>query len=673
MFINKLNPNFNFNNIDKDYIILKVVNKDESSKYPYGEIILNKFQKETGCRLVSSVNKNRGKPCLYLLLDKKSYEFNKIRSFFDNKFSLIQVSSESVDCDILCQLFINIFNGYEYKKFENITGRLFLVIKKDDKKEIIVCLEIYVDENLLLHLNTVTFSLMNSFNIKNSKGNYRWQFIQKGQTMSRIEHCNDNIDKNIYVQKGFKDTKQLINFLGFKTDDSEDTYLKSKIGKLSEVLSVINFEFKDYVNFKFEKSNMEMYRKTNTDSYWRKECKFNDLISEINLYGLNIVNKINCDTSLFCEYLDFKKIKYEFSNDLKKDKFNVIIIHDKDYYKINKVTDEHKIYKEYIVSHITLENSIKKIIKQIDKKGKVKWKGTAFADVILKELIIKKDLLLNKKITILNTDSLGIDDYFIFANYNKEKDLIGFVKFNNESLEYFDQFSEKAECYEDIIDYLYDNDKDIIVFYKDNILAIQDTELYPMLNLEKCYEFFINGYGLNILFKKSFIVKHLNIIADEYKTKKTANKKIIIEKYKELFEEYKDDDNNISYIDFCDENDIEKDNKVILSIFNDCKKLCYNNYRNREVVDYLYSELVGINYFEKNDEKYYWVGILTTENFTAIDKAPIIRRVKVLQGEDIFIEKIAPLLKVEFVKWAEQTVYPFPLKYLREAFEYFED
>ena len=260
MFINKLNPNFNFNNIDKDYIILKVVNKDESSKYPYGEIILNKFQKETGCRLVSSVNKNRGKPCLYLLLDKKSYEFNKIRSFFDNKFSLIQVSSESVDCDILCQLFINIFNGYEYKKFENITGRLFLVIKKDDKKEIIVCLEIYVDENLLLHLNTVTFSLMNSFNIKNSKGNYRWQFIQKGQTMSRIEHCNDNIDKNIYVQKGFKDTKQLINFLGFKTDDSEDTYLKSKIGKLSEVLSVINFEFKDYVNFKFEKSNMENHK-----------------------------------------------------------------------------------------------------------------------------------------------------------------------------------------------------------------------------------------------------------------------------------------------------------------------------------------------------------------------------------------------------------------------------
>lgn len=664
MYINKLKPTINYNNISNNFKILSITDK-KNNKYPPSNLFLENFQEKTGCRLVSSVNKRIYGPALYLLIDKKTYNYDKVLDFIGIGYTIQELNViENIHPAVLSQLFINIFNGYEYKKFTNITGRLFLPVIMDEKKKIIICLEISVDNNMFLNLDVVTFSLMNEYNIKNKKGNIRWQYNVMGETMNRVKHHDKN-DGTIYVEKGYGDKKQALKFLGLINDDSKHSYNKSKLGILSKVFHVIEKEFSDYISFSFEEKYMNSIVNAEKDFLWIKDVKeMENIYNEINRCELNIVNKINQDITLFCEYLNSINIKYEISENLCKEKYNVIIIHDEDYYSKNELLDEHSVYRDCVVSHMTYENSLTDIKKKTN-NDKETWSGTSCVDVILKELIIKYDLLIRKRISILDLKALGLEDPIIFAMYDNENG-ISFLEFNEETLLYYNDESSKALLYENVMDYLEKNTKDIVVIYKDNIIAISTDNIYPIIDIKKAYTFFGENYGKRVLFKKSTIVKHMKKVSESFKKDKLELK----EKYENLYDIYKEDDTDVSYFDFCEEESISKNDSVIVSMFTETNKMCAEFYRNKEFVNYIYPELVGIKYFEENNDKYYWVGIFTGEKYQSIDKASIIRKVKVIEGEDFFINIVAPLLEVQFVKWADQTVYPFPVKYLREAIEY---
>lgn len=98
--------------------------------------------------------------------------------------------------------------------------------------------------------------------------------------------------------------------------------------------------------------------------------------------------------------------------------------------------------------------------------------------------------------------------------------------------------------------------------------------------------------------------------------------------------------------------------------------LCDKCVRNDNIAKLLYDELQGIKYFEKDNQKYYYIGKFKSSAAINFARIPRIRTFTIIQGEDFFLDILKPLYLVEFVKWGGNPVVPFPVKYLDEMIIY---
>lgn len=71
------------------------------------------------------------------------------------------------------------------------------------------------------------------------------------------------------------------------------------------------------------------------------------------------------------------------------------------------------------------------------------------------------------------------------------------------------------------------------------------------------------------------------------------------------------------------------------------------------------------SYFE-NWVMHYYVGTIGSGIRTTIPKASVVRKIIGIDDSPLFFEQLIPLMNVDFVKFGDLTVVPFPFKYLRE-------
>lgn len=88
--------------------------------------------------------------------------------------------------------------------------------------------------------------------------------------------------------------------------------------------------------------------------------------------------------------------------------------------------------------------------------------------------------------------------------------------------------------------------------------------------------------------------------------------------------------------------------------------------RGKEKRKELFSSIVDIKLFEKDDCKYYFSGIIGEGMRTNVNTAANIRKIEGYKNSKVRFDDILQLMSVTFVRNGQLTVLPFPFKYLRE-------
>ena len=169
------------------------------------------------------------------------------------------------------------------------------------------------------------------------------------------------------------------------------------------------------------------------------------------------------------------------SKDIKSGVYNIIYLHHKDYYEQHKYNDPYKNFPDNeVIQHITIEDCADKIID--DKK--------VIYNTILKELLIKDDIVNKGMISLDDWQSFGFKSDYVFG---KEKDGVHYfitVKTDG-SFELCNKINNLNKFGNPILDkcsdYLTVNkgkEKTVVADSNGNIIVISRTQTFTLPNKE---------------------------------------------------------------------------------------------------------------------------------------------------------------------------------------------
>ena len=227
-----------------------------------------------------------------------------------------------------------------------------------------------------------------------------------------------------------------------------------------------------------------MFEVVKTIGVERDKLFMNYALDEIKRMEINLVNVV--DGAEYEEEFDTLTDKIQesigvcdinTSKKIEKDKANIVLIHNKEYYEQLEYPDPHKNFeRSTLVQCVTVEDSAEKIIND----------NEAIINTIIKEVVIKNDILNKKDISLDNWASYGFTCDWIFG---KEKDGKHYfiVIHPNGSFELYNKLDDFSSFDIDILnecsDYLTDNkgkEKTIIASTDGNINVITRTNRYPL-------------------------------------------------------------------------------------------------------------------------------------------------------------------------------------------------
>lgn len=341
----------------------------------------------------------------FMLFDKNQITADELHEILNQEYNQPQVDvyhqksfNEDYQQRTLFRLLMNgLHNNYSKAvMYNNLTGRLYYFNKKWRYKtsdmDRIWCLNISFNED-----NTIT-AVVETY--MSSKDNYY--------------HNNDI--KLVFDEKTSQLRKQT------KVDKQQIVYVKQSLGWNSKVRALDfsdknRYETSKYgVMYQFKNDMEEGYPRLvvfNWTEYDAEDITMNDreiqavegrnYKDRYNCKGLNIINTLGDEGKTLLSQikgeLTSRGINFVVSNEVKSDKFNFVLIKDKDAYADGE--DPYKKTKGYHVQHITDRELTKEAM-----------------NVILSEAIIKDDI--NKsQISIADWTSYGFSDDIYFAKRDK--------------------------------------------------------------------------------------------------------------------------------------------------------------------------------------------------------------------------------------------------------------
>lgn len=678
---NKLMLTIDFEKLNEKYDIFKITTSD---KYiSEGSYILDMPSLKLKSIFYSGNSKD-----LYLLANKYDNLFQTIKDYISiqpngDKLSIEKISlkNEKYPYYIAGNLFLNSLNNgnSDEFKFNNLTGKLYcfnsnknFIEKRKDQQgnqyiSRITALQIKIDYNMCLCLNVKTFTNYRLKGLINfSKSHKNWNNYPK-YTLSKpynflkrvMPNEKDNtihIDiKDTFIPRQIKNDKKSIPFFKF---DSLSQFFQSKIGMLYKAIDLFNKNYSDIIKIDFQTINDYISLEPKSNGTQLKELT-NNVYNQVSSTGVRIIDCIQDETSKLIVDNLATKLKDDYKiKDLKvikkpsKNKLNLKLVHESNYYKDSSQNDPYSNDKNYITQHITDEscNTINDAI----------LKNT------LKELIIKKDLIQNK-ISLIDWSKynyqkdwiFGLKDdvsfYFIIVHPN------GFFDFKVMENDLFsmNEYQKYINCFNDtsIEGIIVNPNNDINCIKNTNQFTIPEFEeiynkLYELTdnsNIETCKLLeYIKEFENNPKFKnlKTTQIDNLNL----FKTELQDNNTISCNRLRNLKSKL-----GKTFIGFIED-----------KIYNDYNIVLVNHLREKANRDMLLSSETDIKYFELNGKQYYFVGYTGTGMNNKLTTSCCIREISALDNGEIFFKELLPLMDVLFVQYGQLTVTPFPFKYLRE-------
>lgn len=670
MLTNKLNIEFNLEEIVKDYDIYKVV---KGNKDLYKSNILDSIRYDFKAEAVQWAFGDRA----LLLFKKDSIKEREFKHQIMEEYNDVIIDKFDINEDnpddfffkekrVLAQLMFNSMHNTENERFKynNLTGRLLYraPFKENYENSIYISfVEIFLNAGFYLSLNVVTYQ-------KNNHGDYLFD-EKTGYFRKKLKKDKD-FKGDTYLKKSMKDHHKTISALSIK---SISLFENTKMGILARFLKDVQDNLSKYLTITL--ANETAFNEFEYTKDKDKHQKYGNLFKQrpIAIIDENhserskeIVEELKND--LFTDY-GITDIK----NSLTKDAYNIQIVYDKEYYEKNKINDPYKEkHDNYIIQHLIEEN----IPTDYNARRNI-------INTIIKELIIKSDVL-NNHISIYdwNSFSNGLDWYFVSAERIKSED-----KKNPKFKYYRLHILPNGDIAFDENNSMNINDKSSMDWQIIDQHYINDVSYKAGNSIEGLFYTDINNIQ-TILLTEENIIPNVKALSEALR-KTDKNNEINIEILNIALDAF-----NIEYPEYSESTAIWKEeinkhvgiisNKDLLNIipikskqgklFNTYLKDGYDIWMHGEYRSKKNEEIYNL-YAMKNIK--YWDDIdsynIKSNKYSVFPDSlkneysklfPVRKIVSTINEPNI--KSIIPLLAVDFIREGQYTVLPFPFKYLRE-------
>lgn len=467
-FTNELTITCDYSSIDKEYDIFQI---RSSGKYiKRGSKVL-----DLGLNGLKSIAFDDGASA-FVLFNKKSVRTSELQEIVEDDLMVKKLDASDLKPYILARLFLLALGSSDYEdySFSNLTGKLYLFksewISRNRKsfKALNIDIKSTNNETSKITCSACTFSSIKLFKSPKILETYpRYVFSVRG-TLKRVFEKTDES----YIKKGHSSKKAEVPFISFlKTD--------KKLCKSFLVLSTIEKLNRLFGNqIKLELKEREIVKKLDS----KKDSEFFEKIVEL-LIGKTIYltnmdeaqeDRISFDLLVERTQELLPLTNVIVSDCVKAKEMNIVLIHNQEYYKDNDLPDPYSSFdRSTPIQCVTLEDAC-------NKDSEVIYK------TIIKELLIKNEIINGRKFTIDDWSSYGYtqpwifgimsnnDSYFMKIMPNGEFKLIKknglFTSFKEETYTSLEQLLMNANG----------DDKMVVLDEKGSINLIVDSGLIPL-------------------------------------------------------------------------------------------------------------------------------------------------------------------------------------------------
>ncbi len=467
---NQLNVSFNYKQIDNEFDFYLI---STTEKYiPFGAKCLD-F--ESG--KIDSLAFENAKSVYIMLKKDKFSKMDLVKRLDNEKLSIKRINALNISKYILFRLFLFSLNNFntDNLSFNNLTGKFYIFkpewMKKN--KSSFTAVNINVDSDMNIILEAATFAKYSLFT-KNKKLNEYPKYVFSNKNCS-LKRVFDNISDEVYIKKGIYNKKAEIPFFTMNKEDIKN----NKAYYLYYALYLLKNKYSNLIDFSL--NEIDVVKSINVE---KDKMFMNYALLEIGKMNINLANFVN--GTEYKEEFDSLVIKIQekisaksiiTSNEVEKDKTNILLIHNKDYYEQLDYSDPYKNFeRSSVIQCVAVEDSAEKIIDD----------NEAIINTIIKEIVIKNDILNKKVISLDDWNGYGFTCDWIFG---KEKDGKHYfmVIHPNGSFEFYNKLNDFSSFGLDILnecsDYLTDNKgngKTIIATTEGNINIITRTNKFPL-------------------------------------------------------------------------------------------------------------------------------------------------------------------------------------------------
>ena len=470
---NRLLVDFNHKAINAEYDFYQIITTDKYINN--GSYVIDKPLVQLRAESVAFDN---GRSLFVMFKKGMITRYELAEAIEDEKLSLKQLQSFEIKEYILFRLFLFSLNNFTFEenKFNNVTGRLYITnpVWIPKNRNTFKALSITVDQTMCIIAEATTFTKLALFPNKKSLLNYpKYDFSNKNNALKRVLHSET---EEVYVRKSLFGDKAEIPFFEFSTK-------KIKHNKVFFIYSALDFlkkKFDGLLSFEFETIGIIKTLGRSRDD------KIDDLVKDVvSFKSINLVNWSNSSEyddqfeDIVKLFADGKIAPITNKNCIEKGIYNVVYLHHKEYYEQHNFNDPYSnLPPNEVIQHITVEDSANKIIND----------SKAIYNTVLKELLIKDDIINRKKISLDNWPSFGFENDYIFG---KEKDGIHyFIQVKKDgSFELVNRVNNLSSSGNKLIDkcsnYLTDNkgkEKTVIADSEGNVIVISRTPMFTLPN-----------------------------------------------------------------------------------------------------------------------------------------------------------------------------------------------
>lgn len=679
---NKVKLDLHYNNIIRDYDVYKVYQEHKGDDEKERTVRKSSMDKigDKFSPVISVIYKSGG--IAYILVEKGTVRLEEFQSYI-NSFGQgvfveeIDLSNHtSMSSGDLCQLLINTFPNIDLsEKFNNTLGRCFYFNQNSFKEDVITAYSVTISDldsskqECVVNINGESYNLLskllkcyanNEKVLKKIRKLPRYYKSGEGYIFREVDSYRS--EDQCYVLRGIYGRKNKYIALDLDIKDLQ-AFENSKKGMLYQFFKDVDNKLKDYVQFTpLELKDDDILKKySNTISIEHRENLFNDL-------GINVIDCIEDVLSKKMVAMMVSKLRergienVSFSQDKL---FNVVLIHDQDYYKKENLPDQHT--NDLNTQHFTYENCITKS-SEIDINENV-------VDKILTELIVKMDVA-NKCLSTYRWEWDKTVEYVMQdLVYNKEtrkKERIYLVLtvFPDGSMEFYKVEDDSLDVYQSY-DSIFKNNTDAV--YTPEMLIstqgyqalISDSLMKVMPDLDELY-FRLDAYKKEKEISKGDLVRLLESFMQSQPKYKEEVEGVLKSLNKDTYQ----------YQEIVRKATKTGDAPLInlaTSLGKEFVGHCRNNFR-MVLNPCLKSDVVNVFqhiYILKDEEEpkklYYYVGKKDSMKFTLINSCHI-RKIMMLEGDfdEVFKNFLFDQLAVDLIRNRGYTVVPFLRKYIEE-------